>query len=120
MRTVWADLGDLDRLNDMIDVAVTRTAKERSVALRRTADKVESEARANAEAFHIDSTGELAAAVRQTGTDLTRFIGAAPRQAWFLEVGSPDTGAPRPWLSGPADRGAQELLAELGELADPS
>lgn len=113
---VSVDTSDLLRLIAYLEHAIVRTPAERSAALEKVAARVESEARANAASFHTASTGELAASITRTGTPLFQTVSAPVRQAWFLEAGSPTTGAPRPWMSEPGESGALELLGLIGEL----
>lgn len=117
-KDVFADFSALDDLNRLLEAAVKRTAKARADELNKTAEKVRDQAAAIA-ASYPKGTGALAANVTVTGTALTRRVGSDLREGWFLEFGSPNTGAPRPWLTGPAGRGAEELLAELGKAAAP-
>ena len=67
------------------------------------------------------ATGELASEVStDMGPGLTGRVYANVRQAWFLEVGSPNTGAPRPWLSEPAERSQERLYAHIIRVAKPT
>jgi hypothetical protein len=52
------------------------------------------------------------------GTAARKWIGAPVRQGFFLEYGSPTTGGPRPWLTGPAREGANQLLDELARIGE--
>lgn len=113
------DTSELADLAAVLERARSRSWKDRTQALKRTAETVRAEAKANAEAFNTDSTGELAENIEITGTPARKRIGAPVRQAHFLEYGSPTTGAPRAWLSGPARKGANELLAELARIGEP-
>lgn len=116
--TISADYSDLDDLVQLLTRATERPHRERAVALVETAVKVENEARTNAQAFHIDSTGELAAAITRAGTPVFQRIFANVRHAAFLEYGSPTTGPPRPWLTGPARRGADDLFERISRTGD--
>jgi len=80
-------------------------------------EEVASEARGIA-AGYPKGTGALAAAVRviRVGSAVVS-VGAAVREAFYLEVGSPNTGAPRPWLTGPATRALEELLERMSKKA---
>lgn len=117
--TITADYSDIKDLDALLKRASERPHKVRAQELDRVGAQVESEGRANAAAFHKDSTGELAAAVTRTGTPVFQRIYANVRQAFFQEYGSPNTGAPNPWLSGPAQKGADELFDELSKAAEP-
>lgn len=115
---VFADFTALDDLNSFLEQAITRTAKERTKALDETSEEVRSEAAAIA-ASYPNGTGALAENVTVSGTDLTKRVGSDEREGWFLEFGSPNTGGPRPWLTGPADRGAAKMLTRLSKAAEP-
>jgi hypothetical protein len=47
-----------------------------------------------------------------------RRVFAEVREAAFLEYGSPNTGAPRAWLTGPARKAIDELFAELSAATE--
>lgn len=89
--------------------------------LDRIANGVMRDAVSNANSY--GGTGELAAATKVTRsgstTSRTRRIGAEVRQAFFLEFGSPTTGGPRPWLTGPAAKGHYLLGLEIEKRAVP-
>lgn len=112
------DTSDLEHLDDLLAAARERSYKDRTSALKRIANQVRAEATENARTFQTDSTGELVAAIDQDGTPARQWIGAEVRQAFFLEYGSPTTGGPRPWLSAPAQKGANQLFAEMARIGD--
>ncbi len=115
---VTVDTSELAALTALLTKAATRSPTETAAALAVIADQVEAEARSNAASFTTASTGELAGSITVTGSKLTQTIDAPVRQAFFLEAGSPNTGAPRPWLTGPLETGANALLAKVSELGD--
>lgn len=112
------DTSDLDNLDELLATARERSWKDRTAALKRIAGQVRSEATENARGFQTKSTGELVAHIEQDGTPARQWIGADVRQAFFLEYGSPTTGPPRAWLSGPARKGANQLFAEMARIGD--
>lgn len=112
------DASAIADLNGVLEKARQRSHKDRTKILARIAGEVRDDARDNALAFNTDSTGELAAAVDTEGTAARKRVFANVRQGYFLEYGSPTTGAPRPWLSDPARKGANKLLAEISEVGD--
>jgi len=118
MSDVTIDTSELDKLNAMLQRAADRTAKERKRALDKAEQTTLTEARATAGSYP-NGTGALAASLESGGTDLTRTVGSAVREAWFLEVGTPKTGAPRPWLTGPAEAAVGDMLTELAKAAAP-
>ncbi len=115
---ISADLSQIADLDRVLTAARERPHKVRAQALDRVANRVADEARGIVGGYTTASTGELAGAIYVRGTPVSKFIGADVRQAFFLEYGSPTTGGPRPWLSGPAQKGADELLAELAEAGE--
>lgn len=116
--SVTFDTSELDNLNGLLGEAITRVDKERASALSHHAELVASTARATVRGY-TKGTGVLAEDISVTGTPLTRVVGSPLREAFFLEFGSPNTGAPRPWLTGPARVEMTELLKELGHAAEP-
>lgn len=112
------DTSDLEHLTELLETARERSWKERTAALKRIAKQVREEATENARAYRKASTGELVANIEQDGTPARQWIGAPVRQAFFLEYGSPNTGGPDPWLSGPARKGANQLFAEMARIGD--
>lgn len=116
--SVTFDTSELDHLNDLLGAAVARVDKERATALSHHADRVASTAAATARGY-TKGTGALASDISVTGTPLTKIVGSSLREAAFLEFGSPNTGPPRPWLTGPARIEMTELLKELAHAAGP-
>jgi hypothetical protein len=117
IRADWSDLKLLERLLDEAQRAVHVDAAR---IVQRVGRQVEREAKQTASSYQ--GTGELASSLRQftylaDPTGATLRVGAAVRQAFFLEYGSPTTGAPRPWLSGPAERGQEDILIDLAREA---
>lgn len=112
------DASAIKEFDEVLSRARERSYKDRTRILARIGGEVRDESRANAQAFNTDSTGELAAAVDMDGTAARKHIFANVRQAFFLEYGSPTTGAPRPWMSDPARKGANKLFAEISEVGD--
>lgn len=112
---VGIDVSELGDLAGMLSRAATRTHAERAAALDKVAHQVQSEATAIASTY-TKGTGALASSIEVGGTPVSRRIFADLREAYFLEFGSPNTGPPRPWLTGPAEKGARELFDELGKM----
>lgn len=113
-----ADFTDIRRLENEIARAANGALSGAADALDRIVPRVAEEARANAASFP-HGTGELARSVEYDTSGLTRRVHAPVRQAFFLEYGSPNTGAPRPWLTGPAESGQNELVRLIGEAGAP-
>lgn len=116
---ISVDTSDLDNLIDQLGAAINRTPKERAAALRRAGDATEAGARANVASYTAASTGELLSTITHHGTDLQRQVGSTVKQAALLEYGTPTTGAPRPWLTGPAESALDDLLSDLASAAEP-
>lgn len=112
------DTSELDNLNALLGAAAARVDKERASALSHHAEQVASTGRATVRGY-TKGTGALADDISVTGTPLTKVVGSDLREAFFLEFGSPNTGAPRPWLTAPARFEMTELLKELGHAAGP-
>lgn len=116
---ISVDTSDLDNLVGLLEAAIERTPKERAAALLRAGNATEAGARANVATYTKASTGELASTIEHTGTPLSRQVGSTVKQAALLEYGTPTTGAPRPWLTGPADAALDEMLNDLAKAAEP-
>ena len=116
--SVTVDTSEIRQLIAQLRRAADKPIKERTRMLREVGAQVEAEARQNL-AGHRD-TGATEASLRTQMIGVTRVrIHSDTRGAFFLEYGSPNTGAPIPWLSEPARRGEEWLLEELGKVADP-
>lgn len=117
--SLTVDTSEIDALAALLAGAAPRMETDTT----RVMDQVASSVVAAAKASVPVASGELRDSVqveRQGGKGYrVRYIHAEPRQGYFLEYGSPTTGAPRPWLSGPAQRGAMVLHDELMRVADP-
>lgn len=110
------DLSDIDRLEGLIAHAANTAPKDSAQALEKRTREAFTEAKANAGSFHKASTGELASVVEMEVIRGEHGIIRAPvRQGFFLEYGSPKTGAPRPWLTGPARDAAERLVRDMGD-----
>jgi Bacteriophage HK97-gp10, putative tail-component len=117
---ISVDVSELNELIAMLERAAERPRKERAGVLRKIGAQVASEARSNASSwFTKASTGRLAEGVTVEGRGVSRVAISSPyREGFFLEYGSPNTGAPRPWLTQPAERGVESLLEELGKMGE--
>jgi len=117
--TVSADTSDIDHLQQILAAARERPHKERAAVLDRRAGDAETEARAIVATYNKKSTGALADAITREGTPVFQRIFANVREASLLERGTPNTGAPRPWLTGPAQKAADAVLEDLTKSAEP-
>jgi len=113
-----ADFTALREIEDAAAKAARDATTVSTIVLASVANRVFVDAVANAQATAL--TGELARSVQiertNRGSADAYMIGAPVRQAFFLEYGSPNTGAPRPWLSAPALKGQDELASHLDKV----
>jgi hypothetical protein len=112
------DTSELDDLSNMLGRTAEKLVKARALGLARTAESVREQAAATA-ASYPHATGALAGSLRVSGTQFTKVVGSDRREALFLEFGSPTTGGPRPFLTGPARTEIGRLAEELGKAAIP-
>jgi hypothetical protein len=117
MSVEW-DASELDDLGELFSTTVARVSRERATRLASHAEAIRSQAATEAAGYR-HATGALAEDLRVTGGDVTKRVGSSLREAFFLEFGSPTTGSPRPYLTGPARKEVDALLRELGEAAMP-
>ena len=61
-------------------------------------------------------TGELRGSIRAAGSRLSRTVKARAPYSLYVEFGTSDT-APQPFLYPASDRGEEQLLKDLAELA---
>ena len=115
--TVGMDMKEIDRLADRLQKAAVRAIPTIEAALTVGALETATQARANAASY--GGTGELSQSVEVEESPLIRRVLAEPRQGAFLEYGTPNTGAPRPWLSGPAETAQRKFFAELADRVEP-
>lgn len=110
------DMSDIHELEGLIEHAKNAAPEESAKALETRTTEAYNEALGNARGFHKASTGALASV---TTMEMIRgehgIIRAPVRQGWFQEYGSPNTGAPNPWLSGPARAAADRLVRDMGD-----
>ena len=107
--SVHIDVSELHRLAGMLTTTAAAAPAKATVAVQRTVDQVHAAAISGAPV----ATGELQASIQKEGAGLEGRVWSDTRQAYFLEVGSPNTGPPRAWLTGPAEDGSHELLVSM-------
>lgn len=116
MTSLHADFRALRELEQFLDQAERRAQTVPPLRLAAAAQGVYLDAMSNASA--MADTGELARSVQMERlNDGAYRIGADVRQAFFLEYGSPNTGAPRPWLSSPARSAQMQVLSDMSKAA---
>ena len=116
MIDVKADFSDIADLQRRLGVAREVPHKIRARELKAVADEAAQKARTTVSGYNTDSTGELLASITQSGTPVFQQISAEPKQARLLEYGTPNTGAPRPWLTEPAQEAIDELFERLSAM----
>jgi hypothetical protein len=111
---VSVDFAELNRLNDLW----RRKAKDVDKIdgdVEDVANEIAAEARSTA-AGYPKGTGETARSIDvERRGDASYSVVASSRAAFYLEVGSPNTGAPRPFITGPAERALGELVERVGK-----
>lgn len=117
MSTITIDTSELRQLAAMLDAARKAAPAQCDAALDRVVAQVVTEARANADAVRL--TGALHDHTEADTTGITRRIWSDVREAAFQEFGSPNTGPPNPWLTGPARAGSTRLLQEMIRIGHP-
>lgn len=111
------DLSEILELVHILEAAADAPRREAETAHREVGQEVLDEARSTAGSYP-NGTGALAADVRMASSrDGTRIF-SDKREGFFLEFGSPNTGAPRPWLTEPARKGAEKLGERLTKAID--
>lgn len=109
---------DLGRLTRMLDRAADQVDNRAEDAVREVTGRIADEARSTA-ASYPKGTGALAADINEDTSGLEARVFTNQREGFYLEYGSPNTGAPRPWLTEPTERGARDLEDKLGEAGAP-
>lgn len=115
---ITVDMSEIDDLVRLLAVAAEQAPINADHALDIVVPEVWREAHANAKAFHKRSTGELAGSLDHDTSGQVRRVFAPVKQAALLEYGTPNTGAPIPWLTGPGERGSKRLLEMMAEAGD--
>lgn len=111
------DVSDIVYLASLLERAADLAPEEAENLLDQVVPRVAAEARATA-ASYPHATGETAGSIGYDTFGDTRRVWAASRAAWFLEYGSPNTGAPRAFLSGPAEEASRYILEHMAEVGD--
>ena len=113
--SIHVDTVELAKLSSLLAHAGVEATVKTEAALEVEAQTALAEARSTAAGY--GGTGELAGDVGMDRGILTRRIVADVRQGHFLEAGTPTTGAPRDWATGPTERAQDRLLTEMGGIA---
>lgn len=116
---VTVDVSEIDFLATLFEAAAVKAPIKAHAALDVVVPRVHAEAVGNAAAFNTASTGELSRNTHYDTSGSLRRIYSTVKQGALLEYGTPTTGAPRKWLTGPAEKGSTALLVLLASKADP-
>lgn len=111
------DTSEIDKLNEMLKAARDRPHAVRAEALDRAEASTIAGAREIA-AGYTKGEGILGDSLQSEGSPVHRRVFSDLRESLFLETGSPNTGAPRAWLTGPARKSVDALFIELSESAE--
>lgn len=109
------DTSELDVLAGLLAHAADEAEGETSQLLDKEVPKTFEEARSTV-AGYPKATGATAASMGHDTEGHTRRIWAGTKQGALLEYGTPTTGPPRPWLTGPAQRASRRILEEMAEI----
>lgn len=115
---ISVDLSDIVALTAMLGKAAVAAPLKADAILDSEVPKVHAAAVSNALAFHKRSTGELASVTAYDTSGNSRRVYAPVKQAAFLEYGTPNTGAPNPWMTGPAEAGSRRILTQMAEAGE--
>lgn len=85
---------------DLLDIEVPRVYEEAQRTVR----------------SYPNATGETADSMGFDTSGDNRRIWGNTKQAALLEYGTPTTGAPRPWLTGPAERASRRILTAMADV----
>lgn len=113
---VTVDTSDLHSLVAMLALAERSAPIKADQALDIIVPAVHAEASAIVATYDKASTGELLANISHDTSGMVRRVYSTVKQGALLEYGTPTTGAPRPWLTGPAERGSVKLLASMASV----
>lgn len=116
MATVTFDVSQLNALANHLPAAGKKLKQAAGPAVRRHATEAMNEAASIAREYP-SPIDKLADSLELTVSTRSARIHTDAREGTFLEFGSPNTGAPRPWLTGPAQRAGDALYDELIKLA---
>jgi hypothetical protein len=113
------DLSEIDELVRILALAADRPKRALITTHREAASAVATAARSTASSYR-KGTGRLARSIEEEADEKGARIWADPREGFFLEYGSPNTGGPRRWLSGPAEEVAGKMGEKFQTIAEES
>ena len=109
------DTSELEILRMLLSTAADEAEGETSELLDQEVRDVYEEAHSTVQSYP-KATGATAASMGFDTSGHTRRIWAGTKQGALLEHGTPTTGPPRPWLSGPAEQASRRILEEMAEI----
>lgn len=109
------DMSEIDELRRLLATASDRAEGDASEVLDKEVPRVFEEAH-NTVISYPHATGETAKSMDYDRKGNTRRVWAETKQARLLEYGTPNTGPPRPWLTGPAERGSLRILRAMSDV----
>lgn len=109
------DASEIDELASLLahaaDVAPEGAEKLLDVESRKVHDEAQRTVRG-----YPKATGATAASMGRDSDGLNRRIWAGTKQGALLEYGTPTTGGPRPWLTGPAEQASKRILTAMADV----
>lgn len=114
---VTIDASEIDELRSLLGAAANAAPGAADEALDIIVPQVYREAMTTVAGYPM-ATGETAASMGFDTRGFGRRIWAGTKQGALLEYGTPTTGGPRPWLTGPAERGSMELLRHMAKIGE--
>ncbi|MCB0966274.1 MAG: hypothetical protein KDB37_05515 [Ilumatobacter sp.] len=113
----FIDYSEVDRLAELLGAAGEQARDVSNEEL--TLATVRAAADAHANARRMADTGETAAELQWDTSGEARRIWSTTRASRFQEFGSPNTGPPNPWLTGPARAASTRLAEAMASRIDP-
>lgn len=113
MSDVQIDMDEVLDLARTLDLKSTEVATKAAVAVKEAAQTTRDLARQGAP---VD-TGTLRDSIKMSGSRLTRRVKANARYSLYVEFGTNTRGGPQPFLYPASDRGEDQLLTDLAEIA---
>lgn len=109
------DVSEVESLADLLEHAADIAPDEAEKVLGSETERVHREAERTVRGYPM-ATGETADSMGHDTDGLNRRIWAGTKQGALLEYGTPNTGAPRPWLTGPAEQASKRILTSMAEV----
>lgn len=111
--SVELDMDEVFELARRLDLRSEESAVKAAEAVKDAATLTRDLAKRNAPY----RTGTLQKSIRMTGSKLTRNVKARAPYSLFVEFGTHSHGGPQPFLYPASDRGEDQLLRDLADIA---